>query len=679
MAKRRSGIRKHDARVLLSDVLPYELPPTYSNRGIYDLTRHSHLRMNSHGIEAQKIDLTTETRLRILLGKNVAFPVATVTGEVESLNLHGAAARDWTIPFQYTVKHRGNDYRTLTIPHPAAQLAIASFYAEYEQLLLYHTAKSPFSLRRPTRVARYSVVRDWLFETRRSGPDSVERDHHEYEWLRSYFTYRRYSNVYKFYDSKEYRSCERRFGYLVKADVAKCFDSIYTHSVAWAAHGHEVVKANLDVKGTFGGDFDRLMQHLNHNETSGITIGSEVSRIFAEVILQAVDLDIQKELTARGLRYGQDYEILRYVDDYFIFLADSGRRPEVLEILARKLRAYKLHLNAAKEDGEFTPWLSPLTVAKSRVVDLLRKTIHRDDKALEQDELPQFRVETGDLIVGYKAILIDTGVSHFELANYALSRAERALEGLVKSSQKGVGPDEAHSVRARARHYDAATSACLGLVDFVFFAYSGAPRMSPAVKVARVTSSLLRYSRQPGFPAHDREQIEMRVRDELFQQLLRARGTGTPDAVTATLIDCVSDLGPHYRISEEQLAQLVGFTWEDGKLIAPQHMNALLLFSILFHIGSSRHYQHLLASCEDWVLLLLARPERDAERAIVSLNILSCKVVSRGTRSRILAAYGENDEKVLDLLAKSSTYANVDWNSFDLYAALQQKRLYEVY
>ena len=683
MVKKKWGIRKHDARVVLSDVLPYELPPAYSNRGLYDFIRLTHLKVTGDAVTGKKIDSTTETLMRIVLGRDVSFPQGAGAHESVPLTLAPkSSARTVTIPFQYTVRHRLNSFRTLTIPHPAAQLEIVDFYSEYSELLLYYTSKSPFSLRHPARVARYSVIRDWLFEAKKKTRDSIEHDAHEYEWLRSFFTYRRYSNVYKFYDSKEYRSCERRFGYLVKADVAKCFDSIYTHSVAWAAHGHEVVKANVvgrKLSRTFGDDFDGLMQRLNHNETSGITIGSEVSRIFAEVILQAVDLEIQRQLEADGLHFGTDYEILRYVDDYFIFLADSRHRGLVMEVLARSLRKYKLHLNAEKEDGEHTPWLSPLTIAKQRVITSLKRNVKRREDDLLEGKLPRPYVDTAGLIVGYKSILLDTQVSHLDLANYALSRAERSIEKLIGSSQTNL--DDAPEVDGREKlaHLDSLTSALLGLLDFVFFAYSGAPRMSPAVKVARVTSSLLRFSRQSHVPAHDRERIEMRVRDELMQQLRRAKGDLAPDAVTATLIDCVSDLGPFYSIDEAELATLCGFSDREGALIPPRTMNALLLFSIVLHVGNSRNYRRLSQACERWVLELQKRSMRDSERAIVSLNMLGCRFVGRDTRVAILNAYGQSDAVVLDDITNQGLHWNIDWDGFDLYAALQKKRLYEVY
>lgn len=686
MPKHTRGIRKHGARVLLSDVLPYELPPSFNNRGFYNFVQQNGMHVTSTGPSPLRGDDITRTLMAVAFGRKVRLQPTASNGS--ELVATGPDHPIPTIPFQFTVQHRANDFRTLTIPHPAAQLDIVNFYEGNADLILYHTAKSDFSLRRPSRVARYSVVRDWLFgRNRREHLDTVEEDLREYEWLRSYFAYEQYSNIYKFFESNQYRACERRFAYLVKVDVAKCFDSIYTHSIAWAAEGHDVVKAHVTrprgqkpKKGRepFGDDFDKLMQRLNQNETSGITIGSEVSRIFAEIILQAVDVDVQAALALEGLSFGVDYEILRYVDDYFVFLADAHRRQLVVATLSEKLRKYKLHLNASKEQGEHTPWLSPLSVAKSRLVGLVREHVHSGEAQPDSaKELPDPFVQTASLIVGYKAILQDTGVSHFDLANYALLQCERQLERLLRSSRDHL-ERLSTNVREVRTHTSHLASALLYLLDFAFFVYSGAPRMSPAVKIARIVSTTLRFSRETGVAAHDRERLEMRIRSELVQQLRRSSRSEAPGVVTATLLDCLSDLGDRYRCTEDELAEWCRFEADDDSLTAPGSMNALLLFSLLLHIKDRRDYRRLRNACMSWALDTQKRAETDAERGLIALNLLACPWAPLTVRTSILNAYG--------FVATASTpggrqpaYWNINWSGFDLYDALQSKRLYEVY
>ena len=49
------------------------------------------------------------------------------------------------------------------------------------------------------------------------------------------------------------------------------------------------------------------MQRLNYNETNGIVIGPEFSRIFAEIILQRVDKEVEKALYVNGNQECSDF------------------------------------------------------------------------------------------------------------------------------------------------------------------------------------------------------------------------------------------------------------------------------------------------------------------------------------------------------------------------------------
>ena len=73
------------------------------------------------------------------------------------------------------------------------------------------------------------------------------------------------------------------------------------------------------------------MQQINYNETNGIIIGPEFSRIFAELILQSVDRIVEQKLVSKhNLKHKVDYEIFRYVDDYFIFFNEDSTKDKML-------------------------------------------------------------------------------------------------------------------------------------------------------------------------------------------------------------------------------------------------------------------------------------------------------------------------------------------------------------
>lgn len=136
---------------------------------------------------------------------------------------------------------------------------------------------------------------------------------------RSYFQYERYGLIYKFFSSGDYLRLEQKFSCMMKMDIASCFYHIYTHTMSWAIKGKEQAKMSIR-KDMFGNNFDILMRYANYNETNGIIVGPEISRIFAEIILSRIDVAVLNTLRdgagLNGLQVGVDYEIRRYVDDY---------------------------------------------------------------------------------------------------------------------------------------------------------------------------------------------------------------------------------------------------------------------------------------------------------------------------------------------------------------------------
>ncbi len=104
----------------------------------------------------------------------------------------------------------------------------------------------------------------------------------ETKFFKSYFTYEPIDLIYKFYDKQEYRRLEQRFNFLLEFDISKCFYNIYAFNLVGQLRIKESAKRNAR-RQSFENSFDKLMQLANYNETNGIIVGPEVSRIFAEI------------------------------------------------------------------------------------------------------------------------------------------------------------------------------------------------------------------------------------------------------------------------------------------------------------------------------------------------------------------------------------------------------------
>jgi hypothetical protein len=614
--------------------------------------------------------------LSIILGEAVAFDLTRKDSQGRALvSLEKTDKRfAQTIPFKFSIRHRETSRRELAVAHPRSQLDVADFYKNYGEVLLHHSARGAFSLRRPAAKAKVGIFKDWLFVTDRGEyPDIRDAEIHgaSDQIVRSYFSYARYTNIHQFYDSEEYRFCERKYGYLIKADITKCFDSIYTHSIAWATSGRELVKVNLRSgrdRTSFGAAFDSLLQAQNRDETSGILIGSEYARLFAEVILQRVDSNIETMLAELDLIRGRDYDILRYVDDYFIFLANREREREIVDLIEAQLRDYKLHLNPAKREAAETPWLSPLSVAKER----LRALIDMEANAEPHRAEAPWSVDAGDLVAGYKRVLIDTDAAPQDLANYALSRIERAIERLIASAPYFVGGSDSENAFSTWERENLVDGTLLAFVEFAFFVYGGVRRASPGVKLGRIVTSVATFYRLEKTPFDRRHAAEIFLARELRMQLERFSGPDRGGVEQVMLLECLTFVTPSDPLSRADLNRL----FAGGDALRFSLINAV---AILRHVSGHQGYEALLVEFERWLLGLCGGPTIDAEASLAALAFVDCPFITKTVRRELAGRYSIHlDDRGLAELEDSAGLL-VDWRTFDLYGTLQSKRMFEVY
>lgn len=337
-------------RVLLTEVLPYELPLMLDNEGFY----------------------------KNMLNKDL-------------LNIFKEALRDnlkdWTIPFNYSIRKYASDKsRKLSLIHPYTQLQCVDFYKEHDYYMLSLCNNSPFSIRHIANRAKciFKVEEmENIAESNLQNRIEVLDDEIE-KYYRSYFTYERYDMMYKFFNSGDYIRLEQKYTNMMKMDIASCFYHIYTHTIAWAIKGKEQAK-NLVGNSTFEKEFDSLMQHTNYNETNGIVVGPEISRIFAEIILQRIDINVlnRLKLTPYNLKLGKDYEVRRYVDDHYIYANSDENLQRILNVYREELEFYKLFVNEEKLEYYKRPFINNITDAKREINGLISKIAER---WLEKDE-----------------------------------------------------------------------------------------------------------------------------------------------------------------------------------------------------------------------------------------------------------------------------------------------------
>ena len=135
------------------------------------------------------------------------------------------------------------------------------------------------------------------------------------------------------------------FNYVLHADITDCYASVYTHSVAWAMHGKSTAKSKKRDLSLIGNAIDARLQDMQYGQTNGIPQGSVLVDLIAEMVLGYADLELSKRLADAGIT---NFQVLRYRDDYRIFVNDTHDGELILKALTEVLISLGLKLNASK-------------------------------------------------------------------------------------------------------------------------------------------------------------------------------------------------------------------------------------------------------------------------------------------------------------------------------------------
>lgn len=138
------------------------------------------------------------------------------------------------------------------------------------------------------------------------------------------------------------------YSHVYHADITDCYASAYTHSIAWALHSKATAKRKKDDKKLIGNVIDGAIQGMRHGQTNGIPQGSVLLDLVAEIILGYADLELSRRVADLDI---SDFQILRYRDDYRIFVNNPQGGEQILKSLAEVLLDLGLKLNASKTTG----------------------------------------------------------------------------------------------------------------------------------------------------------------------------------------------------------------------------------------------------------------------------------------------------------------------------------------
>lgn len=682
--RKKKYIKFKKERVILSDVLPFEVPLTFSNRHFYSFLLSNKVQLEQEKIGINKNNTTTNQEIvKLLFGINTAKTF--IDGKVNFKE----DERD-SIPFGYKIVHKENDFRELTIIHPKNQLTVIQFYDKYRDLILYYSNISPFSIRKPYRIAKYTYFKDQLHLEKLAEltDEIVEQNDFEYENLKTFFVYKKYSNIHKFYESYQYHRCEKKFNRLFKFDISKCFDSVYTHSITWALLDKEIVKKNLNYpKKTFGDVFDKLMQKLNYNETNGIVIGPEFSRIFAELILQKIDDNAKKILEKEKLYPKKDFEIFRYVDDYFVFYNEETTKEKIFTAFRLCLREFKLYLNEAKTQHYNKPIITEITIAKQKINDLLNDSLSYqfEEVYLTENGVKEpvkktkgkIYINSNKLITKFKTIIFESKIDYKDILNYTFAIIERKLRSLIKSYF--------HILQEKNNEKEFIKS-LLEIFDFVFFLYSVSPRVNTTIKLCRILNLAIKTLKlKDKFSIDYKHLVFKKIYDNIIFILHKNKSVEHTQVETLYLLIALGELGNKYWLTEDVLVSYLGIKKETSNFIYESELNYFTIVVSLFYMKNKVRYDNLRAFVLKKAVEKFQKVEyntriKKAELILLLFDLLAYPYTEISSiKITLLELYEIRDVTLQQDIIKTRSNWFTTWIDFDFGKELDAKKSQEVY
>lgn len=667
---------------LLTDTLPYEVPFFFSNKGLYESLKSSYdLHFNANNIKKAKGDKSAEPDIDIYEFFVKKYFALDSLGQLRN-KIQTIASDYTTIPYLFEIKKNEFDHRVISLIHPLAQMKVCDLYKKHKDLILFSCKRGRYSLRFPEKVTTRLVTRhanllNKIFkdEGEANTADIKQQVVEDHELItmseipNSYFVYDKYKKLHDFYDSTEYIELEKRFSCCAHFDVKRCFDSIYSHTIAWAVKGKEYAKENRFDKENeaFENEFDRLMQFSNYGETNGIPIGSEASRIFAEVILQKIDLNIQNKISSTKIHgehivKGKDFEIKRYIDGYYVFSNNELISKRIQKICENELKEFKLFVNEAKSDFKTRPFTTNITSAKQKVKQLLRLHLRaynegnlpHDAKPIEKAFSKYIHYKVGlSLIQDLRCVAHDYEISFYEIANICLGKMKTdllkrlsILQDMPEADIKNKQP----KIKAYLRN----------IISISFYIFSTSPRShtcSTTFKIMYVVLEILKIIKDEG--------VSGEIKQEIFSQYLKFfENLSVQENVTEFLdiILLVNELGENFKLSEDRLKHIFRiYDTKDKGLKSDLYYFELIV--LLAYIKNGKEFSYIRKHIiETSISKLKQHGLKKTENFLLFFDLVKCPYLTDEEKKKILSGIGLDKNKidVIDFVKSKSWF--FDWN-----------------
>ena len=664
MAVKRQYVDKKDPfRALLTDTACGDVPIVFSNDGFY---------------------INTIVEFGDQKNNSLIF---------DSIYKNTLIGNSQSAPYKYQInKKNGISTRKLSLIHPRAQLNFCNFYAEYSNLILYFCSKSEASIRTPYKVsnslflkegASYSPYKEVDIDTI---DDELFRRH-----ASSFFSYKDVNLLYKFFKKDAYYDLEKKFSVMRILDIANCFDSIYTHTIAWAVKDKEYNKKFIDFQNQFSVTFDKLVQRSNNNETNGIPIGSEVSRIFAEIIFQKIDQNIIQSLQEKfSYIFSEDYYFARYVDDYIVFSNSEDKASNISHAISDELSRYNLYINDNKIESYSRPFFTKKSNVTTQAHDCLNDLFSTFFKEKNDENPSQFRpknlVKESNVVKDFinhikSSCYLSENATYLDVSSYLISCLSKKLISFVDNDELRNHFGEEDEKKQKQIKWQS-KKIIFATIEIMFFFYLVNPQSKSSNKMAKTILIVDKFFKQ--YYEEYSDSFRVMVMNEIsshfpFDNIKNNSRDNFITLENLNILLATSEFGENYLLSETKLEEFLSNCEKVGYFE---------IISLLYYIKNINQFQNVKHKIEALILKIISDKKHAlkscSETTHLFLDCVSCPFLSLELRKKILEQYLSqyesgitySEQEVHNFLNElKSKYWFVKWEGLNLIKLLERKEL----
>ena len=459
-------------------------------------------------------------------------------------------------------------------------------------------------------------------------------------------------------------------------------------------------------EGSLAFDFCKTQDEFNASR-DGIIIGPEFSRIYAEIILQRIDLELEKQLEKEEIFRNKDYIFYRYVDDGFLFFNDVEIKECFFSNYKSELEKYGLSINPDKVvDFSERPFVESISIAKGLLLrlvderfqnrlDTFKGFVHSQNNRIDTPTKLDFKTFVNEV----RTIMCTCGkdIAYKDITSFLLGVVQKRLILLIRDFNLLYGQycraaaDESINESGRTikeRYEREFIEFSKSIVEVLFYFLCCDMRMSTSLKVVSIIDKLQlfvrgtydidEFNKSDKFPEHFIEKLDEKISDEIASLFLNT----TPEKYNLMEMLNILEVEKTMHVKNQISPKVLNDFWRkcEGKSLC---LNFFTVFEVIHFIKDADGYNDLKQILFGWIdeqiRSLNDSMSSSTEAVLTFLETMCCPWIDNYKKieyARLLC--GDASDKIYNF-AKKQKDIFIKWHGYKLNEAIQQIHSAEVY